>query len=106
MAGHGSLGLNSHCEAVKAVLMILTPIVAGFNTPLSSGHVSFLFDAVLVLHRPNAKLTITSSVLGVYHEPLVHCLTKYASRQPSLIIPIMKQVCLELFLVLDPHNSH
>lgn len=70
----------------------MLPIIEGFQVPLKSTHVSFLLGPLLALHRPNAKATITSSVLAEYHENLVHCLMKFAGKQPDLILQIVKQV--------------
>eukprot|EP00934_Nitzschia_sp_Nitz4_P006997 Nitzschia sp. Nitz4//scaffold27_size158506//49548//53105//NITZ4_002594-RA/size158506-processed-gene-0.231-mRNA-1//1//CDS//3329545470//6987//frame0 len=87
-AASGGLKLeNTSSSAIPITLALLHRIVQGTTVPLQRSHEHLLMTHLIPLHEPSAMVLWRdqTSLLQLYHEPLVQCIAILLQKQPEWI---------------------
>lgn len=90
-SGGGGLRVeNTSASGIRMTLVLLYRILLGVTT-LRKSHEHLLFQQLIPLHQPNAMVLWRdqTSVLDLYHEPLVQCIAVLLQKKPEWIPPVV-----------------
>ncbi|CAJ1959050.1 unnamed protein product [Cylindrotheca closterium] len=78
---------NTSSTGIKMTLKVLHRILQGVATPLQKSHELLLNHHLIPLHRPNSMVLWRdqTSLLELYHEPLVQCIATLLQKKPEWI---------------------
>jgi hypothetical protein len=84
-SGAGMKVENTSSSGIDMTLRILHRILLGTHDKLSKSHEHVLFYHLIPLHRPNAMVLWRdqTSLLDLYHEPLVQCIAVLLQKKPE-----------------------
>ncbi|KAI9125888.1 hypothetical protein K1719_003306 [Acacia pycnantha] len=69
-------------NGIAELLEIFGSVISGFALPLKEEHKTFLFRALIPLHRPRS--------LGIYHQQLTYCVVQFIEKDQKLASPVIK----------------
>ncbi|KAK4257340.1 hypothetical protein QN277_006938 [Acacia crassicarpa] len=69
-------------NGIAELLEIFGSIISGFALPLKEEHRTFLWRALIPLHKPKS--------VGIYHQQLTYCVVQFMDKDPKLASPVMK----------------
>lgn len=80
---------NTRAAGIDVTLRFLYRILLGVRSPLHESYKNLLFSYLIPLHKPNALVLWRdqTSVLQLYHEPLVQCIAVLLRLDPQKLIP-------------------
>lgn len=89
--GGGVVQENTRASGISMTLRVLLRILMG-STTLQKSHQHLLLYSLLPLHQPNSLVLWRdqTSILELYHEPLVQCMAVLFQKEPSWISPTLE----------------
>jgi serine/threonine protein kinase len=87
LIGAGMKIENSSSSGIAMTLRVLHRILLGTSDDLSKSHEHLLFYHLIPMHRPNSMVLWRdqTSLLDLYHEPLVQCIAVLLQKRPDWI---------------------
>jgi serine/threonine protein kinase len=78
---------NTSSSGIAMTLRVLHRILLGTSKELSKSHEHLLFHHLIPMHRPNSMVLWRdqTSLLDLYHEPLVQCIAVLLQKRPDWI---------------------
>lgn len=69
-------------NGIAELLEIFGSVISGFALPLKEEHKTFLFRALIPLHKPRS--------LGIYHQQLTYCVLQFIEKDQKLASSVIK----------------